>query len=80
MVAAGVFDVEEGTLYPALHRLEREGHVTWEWGRSDAGRRTKQYNLTPAGRKRLVELVAEWDDYVDAVSRVVGHHRSHIQQ
>ncbi|MEX0692526.1 MAG: PadR family transcriptional regulator [Gemmatimonadales bacterium] len=79
LVTGGVFDVEEGTLYPALHRLERAGHVTSEAGRSDAGRRTRHYNLTPAGRKRLQELVEQWETYVGAVARVAGHHRSHIR-
>ena len=80
MVTNGAFEVEEGTLYPALHRLERDGYVTWDRGRSDTGRRTKHYNLTPSGRRRLTELIAHWETYVAAVSRVVGHHRSHIQQ
>ena len=79
LVTDGAFAVEDGTLYPALHRLERDGYVTWDWGRSEAGRKTKHYNLTAAGRRRLSELVARWESYVAAVNRVVGHHRSHIR-
>ena len=79
LVTDGTFDVEEGTLYPALRRLEQHGMVTSEWGRSEAGRRARFYNLTPAGRRRLAELIAHWETYVAAVHRVVGHHRSHIR-
>lgn len=73
LVTGGAFDVEEGTLYPALHRLERAGLIESEWGRSDAGRRARFYALTARGRERLKELAVEWQRYVDAVDRALAH-------
>jgi transcriptional regulator len=63
--------VEEGALYPALHRLAARGWVESEWGVSDNHRRARYYALTPAGRRRLRTEVAEWDRYVAAVGRVL---------
>ena len=77
LVTNGAFDVEEGTLYPALHRLEKDGLLYSEWGTSDAGRRARFYNLTPEGKRKLERLIADWQAYVDAVGRVVGHGRAH---
>jgi len=64
---AGRLLVEEGSLYPALHRLERRGLVQAEWGVSDNNRRAKFYGLTRAGRDRLRQEVATWQSYSDAV-------------
>ena len=63
--------VEEGALYPALHRLAAKGWVESEWGVSDNNRRARYYALTPAGRRRLRTEVAEWQRYVAAVGRVL---------
>lgn len=63
--------VEQGSLYPALYRLERGGLVKSRPGRSETGRRVKTYTLTPAGRKRLAEEVESWDRFAAAVGRVV---------
>lgn len=63
--------VEEGSLYPALYRLERRGWVEAEWGTSELGRRAKLYRLTPAGRTRLDEEVATWRQFSTGVSRVL---------
>jgi transcriptional regulator len=63
--------VEEGALYPALHRLAARGWVESEWGVSENNRRARFYALTTAGRKRLRAEVAEWDRYVAAVGRVL---------
>lgn len=52
--------VQEGALYPALHRLERRGLVTEEWGLTDTNREAKFYRLTPAGRRRLRDETARW--------------------
>ena len=55
-----VLRVEEGSLYPALHRLEKRGFITAEWRRSESNRRAKYYALTSAGRKRLTDTTEEW--------------------
>lgn len=68
---AGVLDVEEGALYPALHRLERDGLVEGEWGVSEKGRRAKFYRLTAAGRRRLDKETARWVEHTRAVSTVL---------
>ena len=59
--------LEEGTLYPALHRLARRKEVRAEWGVSENNRRAKFYELTPAGRTRLIEHAASWRRQVDAI-------------
>jgi len=64
--------VEEGALYPALHRLEKRGWVEAEWGRSENNRRAKYYRLTTEGRARLRAREATWERYTEAVSRVLG--------
>ena len=61
--------VEHGSLYPALHRLERRGWVTAEWKISEAGRRAKYYSLTPKGKKQLVEEQSKWKTLVRAVAQ-----------
>jgi transcriptional regulator len=67
----GVVDVEEGSLYPALYRMERKGWVEAEWGLSELGRRAKFYRLTPKGRRQLVSQTAEWTRFAAAISRVL---------
>ena len=67
-----VLQVEEGALYPALHRLERRGWVEAEWGRSENGRRAKFYKLTTDGRKALCSEKVAWDRYTAAVGRVLS--------
>ena len=66
-----VLRVEEGSLYPALHRLERRGLVTAEWGLSETGRRVKLYQLTPQGRRHLREELSAWERFSDAVGKVL---------
>ena len=56
--SGGVFQVEEGSLYPALHRLQAKGYVTWEWMKTDEGKRAKYYELSKAGRKALTSELA----------------------
>jgi transcriptional regulator len=65
-----VFQIEEGALYPALHRMERKGWVNSEWGLSDNNRRAKFYRLTKAGRRALNSERATWAKYSEAVARV----------
>src|SRR5450432_1011848 len=59
-MSAAVFQVETGSLYPALVRLEKQGWVKGEWGVSDANRRARYYSLTPAGKKQLEEEKTQW--------------------
>ena len=70
-----LFQVEEGVLYPALHRLERDGLVEAEWMRSDSGRRAKFYSLTPAGRRFLDREVERWSRSSGAVWDVLNAER-----
>jgi len=63
--------VEEGSLYPALYRMERRGWIEAEWGMSELGRKAKFYSLTKAGRNQLNEESAEWQRFTRAVSRIL---------
>jgi PadR family transcriptional regulator PadR len=63
--------VEEGALYPALHRLERRGWVDAEWGLSDNNRKARFYRLTSKGRSQLRSEVSLWERYVSAVGKVL---------
>jgi len=67
----GVVAVEEGSLYPALYRMERKGWVEAEWGLKELGRRAKFYRLTQKGRRQLVSQTAEWTRFAAAISRVL---------
>ena len=67
-----VLRVEEGALYPALHRLELRGLLSAEWGVSDNNRRAKFYELTTAGRKRLREETESWNRLVNAIACALG--------
>lgn len=66
-----VFLVEEGALYPALHRLERKGWIESEWGVSENNRKAKFYQLTARGRAALRSELAEWNRYTRAVAGVL---------
>jgi PadR family transcriptional regulator, regulatory protein PadR len=67
-----VLQVEHGSLYPALHRLEDRGLIASFWGTSDNNRKAKYYRITPAGRKHLAEERSRWDQIVNAIARVLG--------
>jgi transcriptional regulator len=71
-ISKEVLRVEEGSLYPALHRMEQEGWVAAEWGQSENNRRARFYRLTPAGRKQLAEEESNWRKLIDAVSSVLN--------
>jgi PadR family transcriptional regulator PadR len=66
-----VLRVEEGSLYPALHRLESRGLIESDWGLSENNRRARFYRLTPRGRKQVAVEVSHWRRMVDAVNRVI---------
>ncbi|HUF49574.1 MAG TPA: PadR family transcriptional regulator [Longimicrobiales bacterium] len=70
-VSQAVLQVPQGSLYPALHRLERRGWIRAQWGASENNRRAKYYELTRAGRKQLAKEAAEWDRLTAAVSLVL---------
>jgi transcriptional regulator len=63
--------IEDGSLYPALYRMEQRGWISAEWGTSELGRKAKFYRLTPTGRKRLAVSTAQWADFARAVSSVL---------
>lgn len=71
-----VLPVEEGALYPALHRLERRSWLEEEWGVTDTGREAKFYRLTPAGRKQLRQQTAQWRAYAAVMNGALGAVRS----
>lgn len=64
--------VEEGSLYPALHRMERRGWIEAEWGLSETNRKAKYYRLSPAGREQLKAQIAKWNRLVHAISGVLS--------
>jgi PadR family transcriptional regulator len=66
-----VLQVEHGSLYPALHRLEDRGWIASFWGTSENNRRARYYRLTPAGRKQLAAQTTRWDEIVRAVNRIL---------
>ena len=70
-VSDDALQVSDGSLYPALHKLEQEGWITAEWRTSDLGRRAKFYALTRAGRRALEREAANWERLSGAISRVV---------
>lgn len=65
-------DIEFGSLYPALKRLEAQGWISSEWEISEHNRRAKYYKLTAAGRKHLLQEHSKWAEFVNAVARVMG--------
>ena len=71
-ISGNVLRVEEGSLYPALHRMEQEGWIAAEWGLSENNRRARYYRLTAAGRKQLAAEERNWKQLTEAVARVLG--------
>jgi DNA-binding PadR family transcriptional regulator len=64
--------VEEGALYPALHRLERRSLLESEWGHTETGRRAKFYRITPVGAEHLASEASRWADYSGAVASILA--------
>jgi PadR family transcriptional regulator, regulatory protein PadR len=71
-VSRGVVQVPEGSLYPALHRLENRGHLTGDWKQTETGREAKFYRLTRKGRKQLEAEAAGWQRLIDAIGLILG--------
>jgi PadR family transcriptional regulator len=69
--SADVLQIEHGSLYPALHRLEDRGWIASFWGTSENNRKAKYYSLTPVGRKQLVAQTARWQQLVHAIGRIL---------
>ena len=67
-----ILDIEFGSLYPALKRLELKGWIAAKWETSDQNRKARYYRLTAAGRKQLAQEHSKWADFVQAVTRVMG--------
>ena len=70
-ISRGVLEVNQGSLYPALQRLEQKGWIASEWRTSDANRRAKYYRLTASGRKRLKDTTESWRRASSAINRVL---------
>ena len=64
--------IEEGALYPALHRMEQRGWLDAEWGYTDRNRKAKFYRLTPSGRRQLAAELSRWSRYTEAVGLVIA--------
>jgi transcriptional regulator len=71
-ITGGVFQVQAGTLFPALHRLEQKGHILGEWRESENNRRAKYYALTPAGLEQLGEERQNWRQVAAAIETVLA--------
>ena len=70
-ISRDVLQVNQGSLYPALRRLEERGWIDAEWGTSENNRRARFYRLTPSGRKQLTAETTSWEEFVLAVTRVL---------
>jgi len=72
-ISESVLRLQEGSLYPALHRMTHAGWLRSEWGASENGRRARFYAITPAGRRQLAAEEKSWADLTGAVARVLRH-------
>lgn len=72
-VSGEVLSVNQGSLYPALHRLETQGRIASEWGASDNNRRAKFYKMTAAGRRQLAAETESWERFTRAVGLILQH-------
>jgi PadR family transcriptional regulator, regulatory protein PadR len=70
-MTGGKLGLEQGAIYPALYRLERQDLIAGEWGTSDNNRRAKYYRLTPTGRKQLAAQTTRWEEIVRAIGRIL---------
>jgi PadR family transcriptional regulator, regulatory protein PadR len=71
-ISGEALEIPQGSLYPALYRLEHQGLITAAWGQSDSGRRAKYYTVTPAGRRRLREETAGWNRLATAIASALN--------
>lgn len=75
-LSGGELHIEEGSLYPALYRLESKGWIDSSWGLSENGRRARFYRLTPKGRRQLLTSASTWTTFARAVARVLNANKS----
>ena len=73
-LTANRFQIQQGSLYPALYRLEHQGLIAGEWGASDNNRRARFYTLTPAGRRQLQKEARQWHEQADIITAVLKAH------
>lgn len=71
-ISENILRLEEGSLYPALHRMTQAGWLKSEWGVSESNRRARYYSITAAGRKQLAEETEQWSQLTSAVARVLS--------
>ena len=72
VLSEDILQVNQGSLYPALHRLEQQGLITAEWGASENNRQAKFYELTKAGRRQLADETRNWERMAGAVARILN--------
>jgi transcriptional regulator len=72
-ISADVLKVNQGSLYPALHRLEAQGWIKAEWGASENNRRARYYRLTAAGRRQLTAETESWERFSKAIGLILQH-------
>ena len=70
-ISSGRLEIQQGSLYPALFRLEHQGLIAGEWGESENKRRAKYYSVTPAGRRRFQEQTRDWNRMADIIAGVL---------
>ncbi len=70
-ISDGVLNINQGSLYPALYRLEQQGRIASEWGSSDNNRQAKYYKLTRAGRKQLAQETENWERISAAIAQIL---------
>ena len=70
--------IEQGSLYPALYRLEHQGWITSEWGESENKRKAKYYRLTAAGRRRLETETSKWNEMAEVIAGILGTVRGEV--
>jgi transcriptional regulator len=78
VITGDALRVEEGSLYPALHRMEEKGFITAEWGTSDNNRKAKFYQLTAKGRTQLREKTAGWEHFAGAMKKALTHRQAPV--
>ena len=78
--SGGYFDLKEGTIYPALYRMEKEGFVKSEWLQKDNKPPRNYYEITPSGRLRMQETMQEWITMVIAIRKVMDRNRKEDEQ
>ena len=70
-ISKGRLEIQQGSLYPALYRLEHQGWITSEWGESENNRKAKYYRLTPTGKRKLQAETDEWNRMSDVIARIL---------